>query len=105
MLFYTRTPEYVRGATGEIAVVAYDLPETDREIDVRRGAMPGGQVEKIGGLGGVLGMLPGIGKMKDQIAKSGVDDKMIKRQGAIISVPSSDSRPIRCASPRSSAKY
>ncbi len=42
------------------------------------------QVEKIGGLGGVLGMLPGVGKMKDQIAKSGMDDKMIKRQRAMI---------------------
>jgi signal recognition particle subunit SRP54 len=42
------------------------------------------QVEKIGGLGGVLGMLPGVGKMKDQIAKSGMNDKMIKRQRAMI---------------------
>ena len=42
------------------------------------------QVEKIGGLGGVLGMLPGVGKMKDQIAKSGVTDKTIKRQRAMI---------------------
>ena len=42
------------------------------------------QVEKIGGLGGVLGMLPGIGKMKEQIAKSGINDKTIKRQRAMI---------------------
>lgn len=42
------------------------------------------QVEKIGGLGGVLGMLPGVGKMKDQIAKAGMDDRMIKRQRAMI---------------------
>jgi len=42
------------------------------------------QVEKIGGLGGLMGMLPGVGKMKDQIAKSGVDDRMIKRQRAMI---------------------
>ncbi len=42
------------------------------------------QVEKIGGLGGVLGMLPGVGKMKDQIAKAGIDDKIIKRQRAMI---------------------
>ncbi|MBX9761269.1 MAG: signal recognition particle protein [Beijerinckiaceae bacterium] len=42
------------------------------------------QVEKIGGLGGVLGMLPGVGKMKDQIAKAGMDDKLIKRQRAMI---------------------
>jgi signal recognition particle subunit SRP54 len=42
------------------------------------------QMEKIGGLGGLMGMLPGVGKMKDQIAKSGVDDRMIKRQRAMI---------------------
>jgi signal recognition particle subunit SRP54 len=42
------------------------------------------QVEKIGGLGGILGMLPGVAKMKDQIAKAGVDDRMIKRQRAMI---------------------
>jgi signal recognition particle subunit SRP54 len=42
------------------------------------------QMEKIGGMQGVLGMLPGIQKMKGQIAQSGMDDKMIKRQVAII---------------------
>lgn len=41
------------------------------------------QVEKIGGLGGIMGMLPGIAKIKDQIADR-IDDKMIKRQRAII---------------------
>ncbi|HXT06024.1 MAG TPA: signal recognition particle protein [Roseiarcus sp.] len=43
------------------------------------------QIEKMGGMGGILGMLPGIAKMKDQIANSGFDDKMVKRQRAIIS--------------------
>ena len=42
------------------------------------------QMEKIGGLGGVMGMLPGMGKMKDQMAAAGMDDKMIKRQRAVI---------------------
>ncbi|GAC1329998.1 MAG: signal recognition particle protein [Beijerinckiaceae bacterium] len=42
------------------------------------------QVEKIGGLGGIMGMLPGIAKMKDQIAAGNLDDRMIKRQRAII---------------------
>jgi signal recognition particle subunit SRP54 len=42
------------------------------------------QMEKLGGMGGVMGMLPGMGKMKDQIAKSGFDDKAIRRQRAII---------------------
>ena len=42
------------------------------------------QVEKIGGLGGIMGMMPGMAKMKDQLAGR-IDDKMIKRQRAIIS--------------------
>jgi signal recognition particle subunit SRP54 len=42
------------------------------------------QMEKIGGLGGVMGMLPGIGRMKDQLAAAGMNDRMIRRQVAII---------------------
>jgi signal recognition particle subunit SRP54 len=43
------------------------------------------QIEKMGGMGGIMGMLPGVAKMKDQIANSGFDDKSMKRQRAIIS--------------------
>ncbi len=42
------------------------------------------QVEKIGGLGGIMGMLPGVAKMKNQIASANLDDRVIKRQRAII---------------------
>src|SRR5215203_847723 len=42
------------------------------------------QMEKIGGIGGMLGMLPGIGKMKAQIENANLDDRIIKRQRAII---------------------
>lgn len=42
------------------------------------------QMEKIGGMSGVLGMLPGMGKIKDQIAGANLDDKVFKRQRAII---------------------
>jgi signal recognition particle subunit SRP54 len=42
------------------------------------------QVEKIGGLGGIMGMLPGVAKMKDQLASANLDDRIIKRQRAII---------------------
>ena len=38
----------------------------------------------MGGLGGIMGMLPGLGKMQKQIAAAGIDDSMIKRQEAII---------------------
>ena len=44
------------------------------------------QVEQLGGMGSIMGMMPGIGKMKKQIeAAGGIDEKMIKRQRAIIS--------------------
>ena len=42
------------------------------------------QLQKMGGLGSIMGMLPGLGKLQKQIAAAGVDDSMIKRQEAII---------------------
>lgn len=42
------------------------------------------QMEKIGGIGGMLGMLPGVAKMKSQLENANIDDKIIKRQRAII---------------------
>jgi signal recognition particle subunit SRP54 len=43
-----------------------------------------GQIAKMGSLQGLLGMLPGIGKIKAQMAEAKLDDRMIKRQIAII---------------------
>ena len=44
-----------------------------------------GQMQKMGGMGGLMKMMPGMGKMKKQLdAAGGVDDKMLKRQQAII---------------------
>ncbi len=42
------------------------------------------QVEKIGGIGGIMGMLPGVAKMKEKIAGANLDERVIKRQRAII---------------------
>src|SRR5260221_2165023 len=42
------------------------------------------QMRKMGGMQGLLGMLPGVGKIKDQIAAAGLDDRILKRQEAII---------------------
>jgi signal recognition particle subunit SRP54 len=42
------------------------------------------QMKKLGGMKGVLGMLPGVGKIKDQLDAAGIDDKVITRQDAII---------------------
>jgi len=43
------------------------------------------QLQKMGGLGGVLGMLPGVQKIQKQIEGARIDEKMIRRQQAIIS--------------------
>ena len=43
------------------------------------------QILKMGGLGGIVGMLPGIGKLQKQIEGAKIDDKMVRRQLAIIS--------------------
>jgi signal recognition particle subunit SRP54 len=42
------------------------------------------QINKMGSLSGMLGMLPGIGKMKKQIEDANLDQTMLKRQAAII---------------------
>lgn len=42
------------------------------------------QIKKMGDLGGILGMLPGAQKVKQQFAEHNIDDKMIGRQEAII---------------------
>jgi signal recognition particle subunit SRP54 len=42
------------------------------------------QMQKIGGISGMLGMLPGIAKMKNQIAAANLDDSILKHQAAII---------------------
>ncbi len=43
------------------------------------------QMRRMGGMEGLMGMLPGVQKIKKQIAEADLSDKMIKRQEAIIS--------------------
>jgi len=43
------------------------------------------QMKKLGGMQGVLSMLPGVGKVKSQLDAAGLDDKILTRQEAIIS--------------------
>ncbi len=42
------------------------------------------QMQGMGGLSGLMNMLPGIGKMKNQLAAANLDENVIKRQIAII---------------------
>jgi signal recognition particle subunit SRP54 len=54
---------------------AFDLNDLREQLE---------QMQKMGGLGGLMGMLPGIAKIKNQIAAANLDDKILKRQVAII---------------------
>ena len=42
------------------------------------------QMRRMGGMEGLMSMLPGVQKVKKQIAEANIDDRMIKRQEAII---------------------
>jgi signal recognition particle subunit SRP54 len=42
------------------------------------------QITKMGSLSGILGMLPGVGKIKAQLEDADLDTKVLKRQAAII---------------------
>ena len=42
------------------------------------------QMQQMGGIGSLMGMLPGIAKMKNQLSAANLDEKVLKRQMAII---------------------
>ncbi|MEM7768263.1 MAG: signal recognition particle protein [Pseudomonadota bacterium] len=50
------------------------------------------QMQKMGGLGGIMGMLPGAKKAKQAMDASGMDDKVLLRQEAIIGSMTRDER-------------
>ena len=54
---------------------AFDLDDLVQQIR---------QMRKMGGMDGLLGLLPGVAKVKKQLAETQVDDKMLARQEAII---------------------
>ncbi|MFN4288282.1 MAG: signal recognition particle protein [Brevundimonas sp.] len=43
------------------------------------------QMRRMGGLQGIMGLLPGVAKLKNQMADANIDDRMIARQEAILS--------------------
>lgn len=50
------------------------------------------QLRKMGGMSGVMNLLPGVGKVKQQMAAANVDESMLKRQEAIIGSMTKDER-------------
>src|SRR5712691_2482089 len=54
---------------------AFDLSDLREQLE---------QMQKFGGMSGLLGMIPGVAKMKNQLAGANLDDRVLKRQTAII---------------------
>lgn len=50
------------------------------------------QLRKMGGMSGVMNLLPGVGKVKQQMAQANVDETVLKRQEAIIGSMTRDER-------------
>jgi signal recognition particle subunit SRP54 len=76
----------------EKAAASIDAEKAMRTAErMRKGAFDLGdlreqlaQMQGMGGLGSLMSMLPGIGKMKNQLAAANIDENVIKRQIAII---------------------
>src|SRR5207248_974181 len=54
---------------------AFDLSDLRDQLE---------QMKKIGGVSGLMGMIPGIAKMKKEISNANLDERVVKRQVAII---------------------
>ena len=51
------------------------------------------QMQQMGGMSGLMGMLPGIAKMKNQLAAANLDERVLKRQMAIIDFDDAEGAP------------
>ena len=67
--------EKARRAAEKMRKGAFDLSDLRDQLT---------QMKAMGGMSGLLGMMPGVAKMKNQIANAGLDDNLLKRQVAII---------------------
>jgi signal recognition particle subunit SRP54 len=68
--------EKAEAAARKLRKGSFDLDDLAEQLN---------QMQKMGGMGGVLGLLPGIAKMKKQIEAANLDDRVLKRQQAMIS--------------------
>src|SRR5438067_269572 len=76
----------------EKAAATIDAEKAARVAEkMRRGAFDLGdlreqfvQMQQMGGMSGLMGMLPGVARMKNQLAAANLDERLLKRQMAII---------------------
>ena len=79
---------FVENAIGQIDAVAAEKAAarlSQGKFDFNDLSAQLSQMDKLGGLGGILNFMPGAGQLKQALASAKVDDRMIARQRAIIS--------------------
>jgi len=67
--------EMARRAAEKMRKGAFDLADLREQLT---------QMQKMGGMTGLMGMLPGVAKFKNQLAERNLDETVLKRQMAII---------------------
>jgi signal recognition particle subunit SRP54 len=67
--------EKARRAAEKMRKGAFDLSDLRDQLK---------QMQAMGGMSGLMGMMPGVAKMKSQMASANMDDSVLKRQMAII---------------------
>jgi signal recognition particle subunit SRP54 len=67
--------EKARRAAEKMRKGAFDLADLREQLK---------QMQAMGGMSGLMGMMPGVAKMKAQMANANMDDSVLKRQMAII---------------------
>eukprot|EP01035_Chromulina_nebulosa_P068984 gene68984-94540_t len=68
--------EKARALAEKMAKGKFDLNDLAEQIK---------QMQSMGGMGGIMGMMPGMGKMAKQLDGANLDDRVLKKQIAIIS--------------------
>ncbi len=76
--------EKVRAEVDEEDAEAMARKMRKGQLDLNDMAKQLRQMRRMGGLQGVMSMLPGLGKMQQQVAKANVNEDLLKRQEAII---------------------
>jgi signal recognition particle subunit SRP54 len=67
--------EKARRAAEKMRKGSFDLADLREQLT---------QMQAMGGMSGLMGMMPGVAKMKTQMANANLDDSMLKKQMAII---------------------
>lgn len=67
--------EEVKGLSKRLSKGIFTMDDMKKQFE---------QLLKLGGIGSMMGFIPGLSKLKDKISESGIDDSVVKKQIAII---------------------